>query len=133
MTPFFLIRNLNKCIPYSFANITTITLSVHQREEYDNVVFIYASDDMEWGYKNLNGINDLYLLGAGQNLDEKNQKEVVDPDAAAYDFALLVSCNHTIVTRGTYTMWIAMLAGGEYYTEYGPILGPDAILDGKSK
>ena len=87
---------------------------------------------MEWGYKNLNGIKDLYLLGAGQNLDKEKQIEVVDPDAAAYDFALLMSCNHTIVTRGTYTMWIAMLAGGEYYTEYGPIMGPDAILQGKS-
>ena len=103
------------------------------REEYDNVAFIYASDDMAWGYKHLDGIKDLYLLGAGQNLDEETQQEVVDPDAAAYDLALLVSCNHTIVTRGTYTMWIAMLAGGEYYTEYGPIMGPDAILEGKSK
>ena len=110
-------------------NLLTNFLS---REEYDNVAFIYASDDMEWGYKNLKEIKDLYLLGAGQNLDEKDQKEVVDPDAAAYDFALLVNCNHTIVTRGTYTMWIAMLAGGEYYTEYGPIMGPDAILAGKS-
>jgi Glycosyl transferase family 11 len=33
-----------------------------------------------------------------------------------------MSCNHTIITRGTFTMWAAVLAGGEYYTEYGTII-----------
>ena len=102
------------------------------RDEYDNVAFIYASDDMSWGHKHMKGIKDLHLLGAGQNLDKETSKEIVDPDAAAYDLALLINCNHTIITRGTYTMWIAMLAGGEYYSEYGPIMPPDLILDIKS-
>ena len=87
---------------------------------------------MSWGHKHMNGIKGLHLLGAGQNLDTVTTKEIVDPDAAAYDLALLISCNHTIITRGTYTMWIAMLAGGEYYSEYGPIMPPDLILEGKS-
>ena len=87
---------------------------------------------MPWGYKNLKGEKNLHLLGAGQNLDNETGKDLVDPDAAAYDLALLVNCNHTIVTRGTYTMWIALLAGGEYYTEFGPIMPPDLILQGKS-
>ena len=97
------------------------------RDEYDNVAFIYASDDMSWGIENLKNIKDLHFLGAGQNLDKETQMEIVDPDAAAYDLALLVNCNHTIITRGTYTMWIAMLAGGEYYSEYGPIMPPDLM------
>ena len=104
-------------------NIIRIYL-IHFRDEYDNVAFIYASDDMSWGHKHLNGIKDLYLIGAGQNLDEETKREIVDPDAASYDLALLVNCNHTIITRGTYTMWIAMLAGGEYYSEYG-VVSPD--------
>ena len=66
------------------------------------MAFIYASDDMPWGKKNLKGIKDLHFLGAGQNLDKERQKEIVDPDAAVYDFALLVNCNHTLITRGTY-------------------------------
>ena len=82
---------------------------------------------MLWGRKNLKGINDLHFLGAGQNLDKQTRKEIVDPDAAVYDFALLVNCNHTIITRGTYSMWIAILAKGEYYSEYGPIMPPDLM------
>ena len=97
------------------------------RGEYADVAFIYASDDMLWGRKNLKGINDLHFLGAGQTLDKQTRKEIVDPDAAVYDFALLVNCNHTIITRGTYSMWIALLAEGEYYSEYGPIMPPDLM------
>ena len=87
---------------------------------------------MSWGYKNLKGIQDLHFLGIGQNLDKETLKEIGDPDAAAHDLALLVNCNHTITTRGTYSMWIALLTGGEYYSEYGPIMPPDLILEGKS-
>ena len=94
------------------------------RDEYDNVAFIYASDYMSWGKYDLSFVKDIHFLGAGQNLDPKTQKENIDPDAAVYDFSLLVNCNHTIITRGTYSMWIALLAGGEYYSEYGPIMPP---------
>ena len=97
------------------------------RGEYDNVAFIYASDDMLWGRENLKDVKDLHFIGAGQNLEKETQKEIVDPEASVYDFALLVNCNHTIITRGTYSMWIALLAGGEYYSEYGPIMPPDLI------
>ena len=103
------------------------------REEYDNVAFVYVSDDMDWASDKFKDVNDLHFIGAGQNLDKETEKEIVDPDAAAYDLALMVNSNHTIITRGTYTMWCAMLAGGEYYTEYGAIMPPDLILSGKDK
>ena len=88
---------------------------------------------MPWGLNTFKNIKDLHFIGAGQNLDKETGKEIVDPDAAAYDLALMVNCNHTIITRGTYTMWAAMLAGGEYYSEYGVIMPPDLILEGKDK
>ena len=88
---------------------------------------------MPWGIKTFKDVKDLHFIGAGQNLDETTGKEIADPDAAAYDLALMVNCNHTIITRGTYTMWAAMLAGGEYYSEYGVIMPPDLILEGKDK
>ena len=46
-------------------------------------------------------------------------------DCIGKDLALLGNCNHTITTHGTYGHWAAFLAGGEVYTEFGPII-PDA-------
>ena len=83
--------------------------------------------------------------------DEHGNLFDADYSKAAYDLALLSNCNHTIVSRGTYSLWgkyfwfknflnckyfiftyfflffiflVAMLAGGEYYTEYGAIVPP---------
>jgi hypothetical protein len=36
--------------------------------------------------------------------------------------AVLASCNHTIITWGSFSMWAALLSGGEYYSQYGPIV-----------
>ena len=47
-----------------------------------------------------------------------------DISKAAYDLALLSSCNHTIVSRGTFSFWVAIMAGGEYYSEYGAAKPP---------
>ena len=89
-------------------------------EEYGpDVAFIYVSDDMKWGRRKLKDVphaKRLFFLGCGdgQNID-----------CIGKDLALLGSCNHTITTHGTYGHWAAFLAGGEVYTEFGPII-PDA-------
>ena len=88
------------------------------------MAFIYVSDDMEWGRKHLppggyEEEDDLYFVGDGErHLADEGE----DRDAASFDLALLASCNHTIITRGTFSMWASILAGGEYFTEYGPIV-----------
>ena len=89
---------------------------------------------MAWGRKNIKDKeNDLYFVG--------------QDDDAAFDFALLVNleksiitkkkkynflfqcqCNHTIVSRGAFTNWVSSWTGGEYYTEYGSIV-PNEIND----
>ena len=38
-------------------------------EEFENVVFIYVSDDMEWGRKKLGKSKNLFFVGCG-NGDE---------------------------------------------------------------
>ena len=38
--------------------------------------------------------------------------------------ALLATCNHTILTHGTFGHWASYLNGGEFYSEYGSIV-PD--------
>ena len=84
------------------------------RESYDNVAFLYVSDNMKWGRANIKDKeNDLYFVG--QN-DE------------AFDFALLCQCNHTIISRGAYSSWVGHWTGGEYYTEYGSIV-PNEVND----
>ena len=44
-----------------------------------------------------------------------------NPDAIGYDMAVMANCEHTIITRGSFSSWCAVLSGGEYYTEYGLI------------
>ena len=44
------------------------------RGEYDNVAFIYASDDMLWGREYLKDVKDLHFIGAGKNLEKEAQK-----------------------------------------------------------
>jgi len=80
------------------------------REKYKRVVFIYVSDDMDWGrgkLKKRTKTNDLYLAGSLQN-KELAKTPIV---SAAYDLALLSACNHTITSYGTYSFWAGALAG----------------------
>ena len=46
-------------------------------------------------------------------------------DSIGYDLALLAACNHTVISRGSFSMWVALFSGGEYYAEYGAIVPPD--------
>ena len=74
---------------------------------------------MKWGMKNLEDGDDydLYFVGDG---DPENLLSV------GHDLAMLTRCNHTIITRGMMSKWAAILSGGEYYTEYGPVV-PDRV------
>ena len=87
------------------------------KEEYKNCMFIVASDDIKWAKKNLDKENNNIYFS---DQDPKFHKpppgaeyiyEIMDNDLskAAYDFALLTSCNHTISSRGTFSIWIALL------------------------
>ena len=108
------------------------------REEYEHPVFLYVSDDMKWGRRNLR------KKARGSDKDEPEQDNQLDssdlpslffvgcgdgdnPDCIGKDLAVLAACNHTITTHGTFGHWAAYLAGGEVYTEYGAIV-PDAYV-----
>lgn len=67
------------------------------RKKYGNVLFIVASDGMEWTKKNMpKNIIVKYIHGTTEA-----------------DFAMLASCDHVIATIGTYGWWSGWLAGGE--------------------
>ena len=80
------------------------------REKYKRVVFVYVSDDMDWGKQKIKKrlkTKDFYL--AGSLIDP--QLASVPKLAAAYDLSLLSLCNHTITSYGTYSFWAGFLAG----------------------
>ena len=67
-----------------------------------------ASDDMKWTRRNLDKKNNkIYFSDQNPTFHKstKFQSQVEDDDIskAAFDFVLLTSCNHTIISRGNYS------------------------------
>ena len=101
------------------------------REEYPDSYFIVASDDIKWAKKKLMSKNDdVYFSEANPSfeVDEDGYLSDKDIDKAVYDFVLLTSCQHAVVSRGSFTLWVATLTGGEYYTEHG-VMVPNHMLE----
>ncbi|XP_065427143.1 galactoside alpha-(1,2)-fucosyltransferase 2 isoform X2 [Chrysemys picta bellii] len=72
------------------------------RAKYQEPVFVVTSNGMEWCRENINASRgDVYFSGDGKE------------SSPGRDFALLVHCNHTIMTIGTFGIWAGYLAGGE--------------------
>ena len=74
------------------------------RAKYKTVVFIYVSDDKEWAKQHMTRDKDVIFSWSSSN-------RVI---ATGEDLALLSLCNHTIMTRGTFSFWASKLAGGSY-------------------
>ena len=81
---------------------------------------------MKWGKENLAhlGKNDIYFIGnevhgvteADHDANPTLEKELTSR-SSSLDFALLASCNHTIGSRGTFSIWVSRFAGGHVITE----------------
>nr|XP_023968876.2 galactoside alpha-(1,2)-fucosyltransferase 2-like isoform X3 [Chrysemys picta bellii] len=72
------------------------------RAKYQEPVFVVTSNGMEWCRENIDASRgDVYFSGDGKE------------SSPGRDFALLVHCNHTIMTIGTFGIWAGYLAGGE--------------------
>ncbi len=55
-------------------------------QKYDPIQFIVASDDLKWCKETFNNHRNVWIADV--------------PHSAELDFALLVHCNHTIMTTG---------------------------------
>ena len=75
------------------------------RTRHENCAFIYVSDDMDWGRKNIIG-EDIFFAGSGDSYSE---------DSIGVDLALLASANATVQGQGTFSMFGTILAGGECF------------------
>lgn len=80
-------------------------------ERFPRVQFIVASNDIPWCQKHIK----LSMF----NKTTVNITFSIKHDAAQ-DLALLASCDHTVMTTGTYSWWAAWLANGitVYYANY---------------
>ena len=84
---------------------------------------------MIWGKQNLAHLSkkDLYFIGHGYSepLEDENKTNMskereLTPTSSSLDFALLASCNHTIGSRGTFSIWVSRFSGGQVITEHAP-------------
>uniref|UniRef100_X2B3C4 L-Fucosyltransferase n=1 Tax=Capitella teleta TaxID=283909 RepID=X2B3C4_CAPTE len=75
-------------------------------KQFQNIMFIVSSDDIEWSERNINAVKrNIYF--------SRNHSDV-------FDLALLTSCDHVIMTVGTFGWWAGFLAGGQvvYYSDF---------------
>ena len=68
------------------------------RSKHDSVTFVVVSDDVEWCRQHLHG-RDVLHIGPG--------------NAPAVDMAIMSLCDMAIVDYGTFSLWGAILSGGE--------------------
>ncbi|XP_063597384.1 galactoside alpha-(1,2)-fucosyltransferase 2-like [Penaeus indicus] len=73
-------------------------LNYYRKRFPNKVVFIAASDDMVFIQSRLKSEKDVYYAPG---------------KSPSFDMALLSSCNHSIVTMGSFGFWTGYLAGGE--------------------
>ncbi|XP_045712364.1 LOW QUALITY PROTEIN: galactoside alpha-(1,2)-fucosyltransferase 2 [Phyllostomus hastatus] len=72
------------------------------RARYRAPIFVVTSDGMAWCRQNIDSsLGDVAFAGSGRQ------------GSPGKDFALLMQCNHTIMTIGTFGVWAAYLAGGD--------------------
>lgn len=72
------------------------------RARYSSPIFVVSSNDMAWCWQNIDASRGDVVF-AGDGIERSPAK----------DFALLMQCNHTIMTIGTFGIWAAYLTGGE--------------------
>ncbi|KAH9513900.1 hypothetical protein Btru_031696 [Bulinus truncatus] len=75
------------------------------RKKYGKVLFIICTNDLIW---------------AETNLDDSPDVHYYHETDGSLDLAIMISCNHMIITSGSYSWWAGYLVRGEaiYYAGY---------------
>ena len=97
-----------------------IRAMAHVCTRHKNIVFVICGNDIVWN------INNVYLPPACSDQNIVHCVPTVNP---TIHMALLASCNHSIITNGTFGWWSAFLSGGYVvYDKSLPWLGSSADL-----
>ena len=103
-------------------------MHLYRKKFKKRAVFVFVSDDMTFGQAKLTPRvkeKDVYFVGNGKGTDK---------DGIGYDLALLVQCNHTIQSHGTYSYFAGVFANGlriipEHFREFRDKSHTNKILD----
>ena len=79
-----------------------------------NVLFLIITDDVPWCEKHFTSIKDLYIVT--DSAADPGSKSV--DESIGHDLAIMSLCQHSIVSRGTFSGWASFLAGGQSISPY---------------
>ena len=69
----------------------------HLRSKHDSLTFLVLSDDLDWCREHLQGEDVFHMAG----------------NIPAVDLAIMALCDITVIDYGTFSLWGAVLSGGE--------------------
>ena len=69
-----------------------------------NCIFLVISDDAKWCQSN--------LIKKQKDVFIASQNNLTEIESVGHDLAIMSQCNHTIMSRGTFSFWSSYLAGG---------------------
>jgi galactoside 2-L-fucosyltransferase 1/2 len=103
-------------LDYINMSINYMTQRFHDR----CLLFIVCSDDNKWATTTVQTVMSNLSIPAGGC---RPKVVYYAGSSGSEDMAVLASCNHTIITVGSYGWWSAYLAGGVtvYYSKYPPM------------
>ena len=80
------------------------SMNVFKKKLGKKTVFLLITDDIKWCQDNLPKRKDLFIVS-----DPGKSKE----EGVGHDLAIMSLCQHSIVSRGTFSRWSKFLAGGK--------------------
>ena len=97
-------------IPVTQPNFYINAMKNFKKKFSKKVVFLLITDDIQWCQKNLPGRKDLFLV---------SDPEMSVIDSIGHDLAIMSLCQHSIVSRGTFSRWARFLAQGKSISPHG--------------
>ena len=93
-----------KNLPHLSADFYVKSMNVFKKKLGKKAVFLLITDDIKWCKENLPKRKDLFIVS-----DPTKSKE----NGVGHDLAIMSLCQHSIVSRGTFSRWAKVLAGGK--------------------
>ena len=94
----------SKNLPVTQASFYVNAMNSFKENLGSKVVFLLITDDIKWCQNNLPDRKDLLLV---------SDPDMSMTDSIGHDLAIMSLCQHSIVSRGTFSRWAKFLAQGK--------------------